>query len=70
VAQPDYIRTLSRDCELIEESTAIERESSTAQTVADVRDILQRHREFYLGMSMPVRENFNNRVRVLFERLP
>jgi hypothetical protein len=70
MSQPDYVRTLSRDLELIEESTEIEKELAAVTTANEVRNTLQRHRQFYLGMSMPARAEFNTRVKDLFAKLP
>jgi hypothetical protein len=67
---PGYIHELSRAMSAIEESTEIESELNAARTANDVREVLHRHRQFYLGMSMPVRAEFNNRVKGLFAKLP
>jgi hypothetical protein len=67
---PGYIHELSQDISAIEESTEIANELSAARTANDVRNVLQRHRQFYLGMSQTVRAGFNDQIKQLFLKLP
>jgi hypothetical protein len=70
VAQPDYIRTLSDDISAVEESTLVARDLKNAKTVADVRRVLEAHRQFYLSMEFATRAAFNEKIKRLFEVLP
>jgi hypothetical protein len=70
MSQPAYVHELSRAMSAIEESTEIETELNQARTANDVRDVLRRHRQFYLSMPQTVRAGFNDRIKQLFVRLP
>ena len=65
-----WIHELSRDLEFIEESTRIIQEIETAGDVEDVRDILERHRSFYLGLSCRARSLLNERIKDAIDGLP
>ena len=41
-----------------------------AKTVADVRRVLEAHRQFYLSMEFATRAAFNEKIKRLFEVLP